>query len=132
MSDFSIKPLQNFSTTKAVVQIKRPVQLNIESMHILRHINGQIIFRDDKKSMLPLLEQQSHSENYSEEVLQELEFLRLENERIRSELNTQKTELTLLRSERDSLTNTISKLDIELTQAEYLRIAQQQQQPRKN
>ena len=58
--------------------------------------------------------------------MQELEKLRLENERLTSELTSYKTELTVLRGERDSLMQTISKLDIELTQAEYQRIAQQQ------
>jgi chromosome segregation ATPase len=50
---------------------------------------------------------------------------RLENERLRTELNTHKKEITVLRAERDSLMNTISKLDIELTEAEHKRLAQQ-------
>ena len=56
------------------------------------------------------------------------ESLRLENERLRSELTSAQTETFVLRGERDSLMKTISKLDIELTQAEYRRASQQQQQ----
>ncbi|CAF5082928.1 unnamed protein product [Rotaria magnacalcarata] len=66
-----------------------------------------------------------------EEKLREAQLARLENERLRAELNAHKNEITVLRGERDSLMNTISKLDIELTQAEHQRIVQQQQQPRK-
>jgi chromosome segregation ATPase len=62
----------------------------------------------------------------NEDVSSQFESLRLENERLRCELNTHQTEISVLRGERDSLMKTISKLDIELTQAEYQRIAQQQ------
>ncbi len=107
------------------------MKVKIECMHILRQIDGQVIIRDDKKQSIPL-STQSNSNDDSQKHLQQLELLRLENERIRSELNAHKTEITVLRGERDSLMNTISKLDIELTQAEYQRTSQQQQQkPRK-
>ncbi len=101
-------------------------------MHILRQIDGQVIIRDDKKQSIPS-STQSNSNDNSQKNLQQLELLRLENERLRFELNAHKTEITVLRGERDSLMNTISKLDIELTQAEYQRTSQQQQQqkPRK-
>ncbi|CAF3948026.1 unnamed protein product, partial [Rotaria sp. Silwood2] len=68
-----------------------------------------------------------------QEKLREAEMIRLENERLRSELNTHKKEINVLRGERDSLMNTISKLDIELTQAEHQRMVQQQpqQKPKK-
>jgi chromosome segregation ATPase len=62
-----------------------------------------------------------------QEKLRQTEIIRLENERLRTELNAHKKEITVLRGERDSLMNTISKLDIELTQAEHQRITQQQQ-----
>jgi hypothetical protein len=61
-----------------------------------------------------------------QEKLRQAEMTRLENERLRSELNAHKKEIVVLRGERDSLMNTISKLDIELTQAEQQRITQQQ------
>jgi predicted nuclease with TOPRIM domain len=63
--------------------------------------------------------------NDLQEKVRQAETTRLENERLRSELNAHKQEITVLRGERDSLMNTISKLDIELTQAEHQRIAQQ-------
>jgi chromosome segregation ATPase len=81
-------------------------------------MDGQIIIRDDKKSTT------DNSNNNS----QQFELLRTENERLRAELTSQKTEITVLRGERDSLMHTITKLDIELTQAEYQRASQQQQQ----
>jgi hypothetical protein len=90
-------------------------------MRILRQIDGQIIIRDDKKP----------TNNDSFKNSQEFELIRNENERLRSELNAQKTEITVLRGERDSLMHTITKLDIELTQAEYQRVSQQQQQQQK-
>ncbi len=95
-------------------------------MHILRQIDGRIIIRDNKKQIVSSLPQSS-SNNDSQENLRELELLRVENERLRSELNIYKTEMTVLRGERDSLMNTISKLDIELTHAEYQSVSQQQQ-----
>lgn len=95
------------------------MNVNIESLHLLRQINGQVIIRDDRK------ETQSNSDNNNSN---DFERLRSENERLRSELNAQKTEITLLRGERDSLITTIAKLDTELTQAEYQRFTQQQQQ----
>jgi hypothetical protein len=95
-------------------------------LHILRQIDGRIIIRDNKKQIVSSLPQSS-SNNDSQENLRELELLRVENERLRSELNIYKTEMTVLRGERDSLMNTISKLDIELTHAEYQSVSQQQQ-----
>ena len=73
--------------------------------------------------ILPSLSQ-SNSNNDLDEKLQQFETIRLENERLHAELNAYKTEINVLRGERDSLMNTISKLDIELTQAEYQRISQ--------
>jgi len=72
---------------------------------------------------------QSKSKNDDTDLQQKLkqaEMVRIENDRLRSELNAHKKEITVLRGERDSLMNTISKLDVELTQAEQQRIAQQQ------
>ncbi|CAF3642084.1 unnamed protein product, partial [Rotaria sp. Silwood2] len=79
----------------------------------------------DKKQIIPSLPQSTSTDNINEK-LQRLEIFRLENERLRSELNTCKTEISVLRSERDSLMNTIAKLDIELTEAECQRLAHQQ------
>ena len=72
-----------------------------------------------------LLSAEKSKENV-EEIQSESELLRRENERLRAELKVQQTEITVLRGERDSLMKTISKLDIELTQAEYQRVAEQQ------
>lgn len=60
------------------------------------------------------------------EKVRQADSMRLENERLRSELNAHKQEIVVLRGERDSLMKTISKLDIELTQSEHQRLAQQQ------
>lgn len=70
----------------------------------------------------------NNDDSAMQEKLREAELIRLENERLRAELNSHKKEITVLRGERDSLMNTISKLDIELTQAEHQRMVQQQQQ----
>jgi hypothetical protein len=79
-----------------------------------------------------VLQSKANSDNADhQEKLRQAEMIRLENERLRSELNAHKKEITVLRGERDSLMNTISKLDIELTQAEHQRTAQQQQQQQK-
>jgi len=93
--------------------------VNIESLHLLRQINGQVIIRDDQKL--------SELRTNTDDNTQELERLRNENERLRSELTIQKTDIVLLRGERDSLITTIARLDSELTQAEYQRFSQQQQ-----
>ena len=55
-------------------------------------------------------------------------MLRIENERLRSQVSTQKIEIHVLRGERDSLRQAVTNLDIQLTQAEYQRLSQQQQQ----
>lgn len=60
------------------------------------------------------------------EKIRQADLMRSENERLRSELNAHKQEIVVLRGERDSLMKTISKLDIELTQSEHQRLAQQQ------
>ena len=93
--------------------------MNIESLHLLRQINGQVIIRDDQKL--------SELRTNTDDNTQELERLRNENERLRSELTIQKTDIVLLRGERDSLITTIARLASELTQAEYQRFSQQQQ-----
>ncbi len=73
------------------------------------------------------LQSKSNNDNDDlQEKLRKAEMIQFENERLRSELNAHKKEIIVLRGERDSLMNTISKLDIELTQAEHQRIAQQQ------
>ena len=109
--------LHQHSTTEAFVESKPPLKVNIESMRILRQMNGQIIIRDDQKPAADTVRDNSP----------DLQLLRTENERLRAELTAQKTEITVLRGERDSLMHTISKLDIELTQAEFQRASQQQQ-----
>ncbi|CAF4301946.1 unnamed protein product, partial [Adineta steineri] len=75
-----------------------------------------------------LLESNSNNDDLQEK-LRQLEIFRLENEQLRSELETQKKEKNILLRERDSLVQTVSKLDSELTKAEYQRISQVQ--PRK-
>ncbi|CAF4082866.1 unnamed protein product, partial [Rotaria sordida] len=122
--------LHKLSTAQTVVDIKPPIEVIIECMHILRQMDGKMIVRktndnDDKKQITPSLPQSNSNDDINEK-LQQLEIFRLENERLHSELNTHKTEIRVLRSERDSLMSTISKLDIELTEAEYQRFAQQQ------
>lgn len=126
-------------------------------MHILRQLDGQImiqipeneglyylfysyvntksnlfdcIFNLDKSTKS--ISSKSNSDSVDvDEKLRQADMIRLENERLRAELNAHKKEITVLRGERDSLMNTISKLDIELTQAEHQRMVQQQQKPRK-
>ncbi len=122
----TLELLPEYSKKYAIVETKLPMKVIIEDMHILRQIDGQIIIRDDKKQIIPSLPQSNFNDN-SQENLRQLELLRIENERLRSELNIHKTEMTVLRGERDSLMNTISKLDIELTHAEYQSVSQQQQ-----
>ncbi len=75
---------------------------------------------------MALQSKSKNDDNDLQEKLKQAEMIQIENERLRSELNAHKKEITVLRGERDSLMNTISKLDIELTQAEQKRIAQQQ------
>jgi len=131
----SLDLIDEYSTTQAVVEIKPPMKINIECMHLLRQIDGQIVIKKSENKSNPTetipfaLESKANSNNAEiQEKLQQAEMTRLENERLRSELNAHKKEITALRSEREKLMNTIAKLDIELTQAEYQRIAQQQQQ----
>jgi chromosome segregation ATPase len=82
---------------------------------------------DPNNSNLSTLQSKSKNDDTDlQQKLKQAEMVRIENERLRSELNAHKKEITVLRGERDSLMNTISKLDIELTQAEQQRIAQQQ------
>ncbi|CAF3454232.1 unnamed protein product [Rotaria sp. Silwood1] len=126
----AIDLLHKFSPAQTVVDIKPPIEMIIECMHIFRQIDGKVIVRktndnDNKKKIISSLSQ-SNSNDVINKKLQQLEIFRLENERLHSELNTWKTEICVLHSECDSLINTIVKLDIELTQAEYERLAQQQ------
>ncbi|CAF0787726.1 unnamed protein product [Adineta steineri] len=127
----TLEPLQENSTTHAIVEPKPPVKINIEGLHILRQIDGQLIIHksnsNDQKNQ-SLLESNSNNDDL-EEKLRQLEIFRLENEQLRSELETQKKEKNIILRERDSLVKTVSKLDSELTKAEYQRISQVQ--PRK-
>ena len=102
--------------------------MNIECLHVLRQSDGRVIIRDDRKPRA------SNPPDHSEKNLEEFERLRNENARLRGELDAQKKDIIILSGERDSLMQAISKLDIELTEAEYQRQQQQQQQqqlPRK-
>jgi predicted nuclease with TOPRIM domain len=53
-----------------------------------------------------------------QEKVRQAETIQLENERLRSELDAHKKQITVLSGERDSLIETISKLNVELTPAE--------------
>ena len=88
-----------------------------------------MIVLDAANEKTPSVSASRSNENVAElqEKLRRIDETRIENERLRAELLAHKKEITVLRGERDSLMNTISKLDIELTQAEHQRIAQQQQ-----
>jgi len=80
-------------------------------------VEFSILNLDEKKPIIPSLSESSSNEDLNEK-LQQLELFRLENEQLRSKLDTNKTELHVLRNERESLVNTISKLNSELFQAE--------------
>jgi septal ring factor EnvC (AmiA/AmiB activator) len=80
-------------------------------------VEFSILNLDEKKPIIPSLSESSSNEDLNEK-LQQLELFRLENEQLRSKLDTHKTELHVLRNERESLVNTISKLNSELIQAE--------------
>lgn len=82
-----------------------------------------VVNLDDKNQIIPSLLNSSSNDDLFEQ-LRQLELLRLENEQLRSELNTHKTEIQVLRRERDSLVHTINKLDNELTKAESQRLPQ--------
>ncbi len=115
--------LQEHSTTHAVVDIKPPVKVSIECLNVLRQIDGQVIIQKSNHGYNSSLSQSSSKDDYDEK-LQQIELLRHENEQLRSELNVHKTEISVLRVERDSLMNTITKLDNGLTDAENHRITQ--------
>ena len=51
--------------------------------------------------------------------------MRMENERLRTELKLHKNEIVGLRNEKDSLVKTIEKLDAELTSIDYQRNSSQ-------
>ncbi|CAF4550593.1 unnamed protein product [Rotaria sp. Silwood1] len=127
----SFELVHEYSTTDATEEINPPTKVNIKRLHVIRQIDGQIMIQtskneDDSTNTIP--SKSSNDDNDMQEKLRQAEMIRLENERLRSELNAHKKEINVLRSERDSLMNTISKLDIELTQAEHRRLTQQQQQ----
>ena len=65
------------------------------------------------------------------EKLRQSDLLRLENERLRAELCAYKSEIEVLAGERDSLMNTICKLDVELTRAEHQNVAEQAKKSKK-
>jgi septal ring factor EnvC (AmiA/AmiB activator) len=138
---FFVQLIHEYPTTEAVVEVKPPVKVNIERMHLLRQFDGQILIQtsenksstsiymkemfnfrlnlgDPAKTNASISQPKPNSDNAD---LQE-------NERLRSELNAHKKEITVLRGERDSLMKTIANLDVELTQAENQRITQKQQQ----
>lgn len=107
--------------TQQIIETKPPLNVKIDDLKILRQIDGQMKIQQTKSTK---------KENV-DEIHSESEFLRRENERLRLELNLYQTEISVLRGERDSLMKTISKLDIELTQAEYQRVADQQKTVKK-
>ncbi|CAF0946667.1 unnamed protein product [Adineta steineri] len=138
--ELSLKLAHEYATTDAVVEVKPPMKINIESMHVLRQLDGQVMIQTSKDKVVDnsievnpsVAETISNNDNGDiQEKLRQAEITQLENERLRTELNTHKKEITVLRSERDSLMNTISKLDIELTQAENQRFTQQTQSTKK-
>lgn len=103
--------------------------MKIADLNVIRQIDGQVLIQKaseqgEAKNALP-----SPSKEIGQEVARQTESLRLENDRLHAELTSSQTEIYVLRGERDSLMKTISKLDIELTQAEYRRASQQQQKP---
>ncbi len=100
------------------------MKVNVERVHILRQIDGQVIIRDHKQQILSSLPP-STSDNDADENLRQLKLLRLENEQLRSQLTTHQTEINVLRGERDCLMHTISKLDSELTRVEHQCVSQQ-------
>ncbi|CAF1314302.1 unnamed protein product [Adineta ricciae] len=121
---FTLEFLQEYSTTQTTSDPKPPIKVDIEYLHALRQIDGQLIIQktnphEEKKSDV------NSADNFHEK-LRQLEYFRLENERLQSELDAQKVEIVILRRERDSLVNTVSKLDTELTEAEYQRYFQAQ------
>ncbi|CAF3325657.1 unnamed protein product [Rotaria socialis] len=129
---FSLEIAQEYSTIEAMAEIKPPVKVTIARMHILRQKDGHIMIQtlENEGESIKAMPSKSNSDYADiEEKLREAQLTQLENERLRAELNAHKNEITVLRGERDSLMNTISKLDIELTQAEHQRMVQQQ--PRK-
>jgi hypothetical protein len=149
---FFVQLIHEYPTTEAVVEVKPPVKVNIERMHLLRQFDGQILIQtsenksstsiymkemlnfrlnlgDPAKTNASISQPKPNSDNADlQEKVRQAEMIQLENERLRSELNAHKKEITVLRGERDSLMKTIAKLDVELTQAENQRITQKQQQ----
>ncbi|CAF3619670.1 unnamed protein product [Rotaria sordida] len=122
-----------YTTTAPLVEIKPPIKLHIKRMHVLRQIDGQIMIQTDENEgdlNNTISSKLSNDDHDVQEKLRQAEMIRLENDRLRSELSVRKKEINVLRGERDSLMNTISKLDLELTEAEHRRMMQQQQ-PRK-
>ena len=106
------------------------MKVNIKCMHVVRKLDGELVIETSEQEMNSnTLQTNINNENKdTKEKLRQAEILQLENERLRSDLNAHQKEISVLRGERDSLMHTISKLDIELTQSEHQRIAQQQQQ----
>lgn len=109
--------LNEFATTDAVVEPKPSMKIYLEKMHIRREIDGRVNVPNSVESG-----QQDSAPPARSDA--ELERLRMENEKLRSDLQAQKNEISVLRGERDSLMKTISKLDVELTEAEYQRTSQ--------
>jgi hypothetical protein len=105
--------VQEHSTTQAVVDIKPPVKVSIECLHVLRQIDGQVVIQKPIVPALPKLNSNDDVDDKSRQI----EILRLENEQLR-------TELYVLRVERDDLMNTVSKLDNGLFQSENQRVTQ--------
>ena len=124
------------------MELKPPLKIHIERLNLTRQIDGQIIiekltnqsektnflfrFNFNRNSFLDESNIETKSKENLDEINRQTEFFRLENERLRAELVNNQTEITVLRGERDSLMKTISKLDVALTQAEYLRLSQQE------
>lgn len=112
-----------FTTTDVFGDLKPPLKIFLEKLHLRREIDGHIHVQNSEVSS----QTKSFQSNVEhDEKRRELERMKIENEKLRSELKTQKNEINILRGERDSLMKTISKLDVELTEAEYQRTSQVQ------
>lgn len=118
-----LEMINEFATTDVFVDSKPPMKIFLEKLHLRREIDGHIHVQSSEDSS----QTKSFQSNVEhDEKRRELERMKIENEKLRSELKTQKNEINILRGERDSLMKTISKLDVELTEAEYQRTSQVQ------
>ncbi|CAF1022643.1 unnamed protein product [Didymodactylos carnosus] len=124
-------------TLGSIISPKPPLDIQIEQLHVRRLKNGQVVMEKQTDNGLQLNDKPQSKQcavvddQKLDEKLKHYDLVERENDRLHVELDAHKQQIIALRQERDSLIANISKLDVELTKSEFVRVQQQEQHQHK-